>query len=85
MREDVIDVVTKPAWVGRAADTLGDAVKHAYTAAGEGGLQVKSALNGVWLGHPLHPALTDVPLGAWTAAVAVIVTEVPLEGAVKGV
>jgi nitrite reductase/ring-hydroxylating ferredoxin subunit/uncharacterized membrane protein len=27
-------------------------------------------LNGVWLGHPLHPVLTDVPLGAWTAAVA---------------
>lgn len=27
-------------------------------------------LNGVWLGHPLHPVLTDVPLGAWTVAVA---------------
>jgi nitrite reductase/ring-hydroxylating ferredoxin subunit/uncharacterized membrane protein len=26
----------------------------------------KSWLNGVWLGHPLHPALTDVPVGAWT-------------------
>src|SRR6185295_15594757 len=21
---------------------------------------------GVWLGHPLHPVLTDLPLGAWT-------------------
>ncbi|HEY7293486.1 MAG TPA: Rieske 2Fe-2S domain-containing protein [Dehalococcoidia bacterium] len=28
----------------------------------------KSWLNGVWLGHPLHPALTDVPIGAWTMA-----------------
>lgn len=26
----------------------------------------KSWLNGAWLGHPLHPALTDVPIGAWT-------------------
>lgn len=25
-------------------------------------------LDGVWLGNPLHPALTDVPVGAWTAA-----------------
>ena len=56
--------------MGRAADTLGDAVKHGYAKAGDRGLQVKSALNGVWLGHPLHPALTDVPLGAWTTAVA---------------
>ena len=29
---------------------------------------VRDILDGVWLGNPLHPALTDVPLGAWTAA-----------------
>jgi len=29
---------------------------------------VRNALDGVWLGAPLHPALTDVPLGSWTAA-----------------
>ena len=28
----------------------------------------RDALDGVWLGAPLHPALTDVPLGSWTAA-----------------
>lgn len=28
----------------------------------------KDFLNGTWLGHPLHPALTDVPIGAWTTA-----------------
>lgn len=28
------------------------------------------ALHGVWLGHPLHPALTDVPVGAWVGAAA---------------
>lgn len=27
-------------------------------------------LDGTWLGAPLHPALTDVPIGAWTAAFA---------------
>lgn len=25
-------------------------------------------LRGAWLGHALHPSLTDVPLGLWTAA-----------------
>jgi len=25
-------------------------------------------LHGTWMGHPLHAALTDVPLGAWTSA-----------------
>ena len=35
---------------------------------GETGRTVKDFLNGVWLGHPLHPVLTDVPIGAWTMA-----------------
>src|SRR6187431_787488 len=29
---------------------------------------VKRVLSGAPLGHRLHPALTDVPLGMWTAA-----------------
>jgi nitrite reductase/ring-hydroxylating ferredoxin subunit/uncharacterized membrane protein len=29
---------------------------------------VRDTLHGVWLGHPLHPALTDIPIGTWTAA-----------------
>lgn len=29
----------------------------------------KSLLHGTWLGHPLHPALTAVPIGAWLMAV----------------
>jgi nitrite reductase/ring-hydroxylating ferredoxin subunit/uncharacterized membrane protein len=28
--------------------------------------RAKNWLNGVWLGHPLHPALTDAVIGAWT-------------------
>jgi nitrite reductase/ring-hydroxylating ferredoxin subunit len=31
---------------------------------------VRDVLDGVWLGNPLHPALTDIPLGAWSAAFA---------------
>jgi nitrite reductase/ring-hydroxylating ferredoxin subunit/uncharacterized membrane protein len=27
--------------------------------------RLKSLLNGTWLGHPLHPVMTDVPITAW--------------------
>ena len=30
--------------------------------------RVKDALHGVWLGHPLHPALSDLPIVMWTSA-----------------
>ncbi len=29
---------------------------------------LKDFLNGVWFGHPLHPAITDVPIGAYVVA-----------------
>ena len=28
----------------------------------------RSLLNGTWLGHPLHPVMTDVPITAWMLA-----------------
>lgn len=31
--------------------------------------KAKDALSGVSLGHPLHPLLTDIPIGTWTSAV----------------
>lgn len=31
---------------------------------------LKNLLNGTWLEHPLHPVITDIPIGAWTAALA---------------
>ena len=33
-----------------------------------GGATARNVLDGVWLEAPLHPALTDVPVGSWTAA-----------------
>ncbi|MDQ1642311.1 MAG: hypothetical protein QOJ90_1662 [Actinomycetota bacterium] len=33
-----------------------------------GGGIVRDALHGVWLGHPLHPVLVQVPIGAFTSA-----------------
>ena len=30
--------------------------------------KVRNFLNGTWIGEPLHVILTDIPIGAWTAA-----------------
>jgi nitrite reductase/ring-hydroxylating ferredoxin subunit/uncharacterized membrane protein len=35
----------------------------------QGGRRVRNVVDGVWFGSPLHPALTDVPVGSWTAAI----------------
>jgi uncharacterized membrane protein len=29
----------------------------------------KDVLSGAWLGHALHPIMTDIPIGAWTSSV----------------
>lgn len=56
--------------IDRVAEPLSKAVRGAYEAAGPVGQQAKNALHGVWLGHPLHPVFTDLPIGAWTTALA---------------
>ena len=54
----------------RIAKPLSEAVAAAYRNAGSVGTAIKNALHGVWLHHPLHPVLTDIPIGAWSTAVA---------------
>jgi nitrite reductase/ring-hydroxylating ferredoxin subunit/uncharacterized membrane protein len=53
-------------------DSLGETLQNAMEAAGKPlgppGQMLKNLLNGVWLGHPLHPAISDAPIGAWTTA-----------------
>ncbi|TPE46203.1 DUF2231 domain-containing protein [Pontibacter mangrovi] len=64
----ILHEVAEQPWVGTAGDKLQPAVLKAFEAGGEAGREIKNALHGTWLGHPLHPAITDVPIGAWTAA-----------------
>jgi uncharacterized membrane protein len=62
-------VTDQPA-LDQIAEPLSHAVRNAFEAGGPAGQQAKNALHGVWLGHPLHPVFTDVPIGAWTTALA---------------
>src|SRR5215208_1286779 len=65
----VMRIVGNPA-IDRVAEPLSKAIRAAYESGGSAGEQVKNAAHGVWLGHPLHPVFTDIPIGAWTTALA---------------
>jgi nitrite reductase/ring-hydroxylating ferredoxin subunit/uncharacterized membrane protein len=65
--------VDSPA-LDQLAKPLSEAVRGAYEAAGPVGREAKNLMHGVWLGHPLHPVFTDLPLGAWTTALALDAT-----------
>jgi nitrite reductase/ring-hydroxylating ferredoxin subunit/uncharacterized membrane protein len=67
--EALVKAVDYPG-LDRLADPLSRAVRGAYEALGPAGQQAKNAAHGVWLGHPLHPVFTDIPIGAWTTALA---------------
>jgi len=51
----------------RSLDSPSQLTKKAVDAA-LGNTTVRDALHGVWLGHPLHPALILLPLGSWMSA-----------------
>jgi nitrite reductase/ring-hydroxylating ferredoxin subunit len=59
------DEVTRIEDLAEPLDPVAEAVQDAVKAVPR---PIRDVLDGVWLGNPLHPALTDVPLGAWTAA-----------------
>ncbi|HYL71056.1 MAG TPA: DUF2231 domain-containing protein, partial [Candidatus Dormibacteraeota bacterium] len=57
-------------WLEPTAEWLQKLVGGIYGGLGSSGKQLKTLLNGTYvLRHPLHPALTDVPIGAWTVGV----------------
>jgi uncharacterized membrane protein len=50
-----------------ALDGLGRTAGRTVRALIPGGAP-KDVLSGAWLGHALHPILTDIPIGAWTSS-----------------
>ncbi len=66
--EDVIDAIAQQKWLEAAGDKIQPAIINTFKAGGEAGQKIKNFLHGTWLGHPLHPIITDVPVGSWTAA-----------------
>jgi nitrite reductase/ring-hydroxylating ferredoxin subunit/uncharacterized membrane protein len=60
--EQIIRALGDQEWIDAAATPLQEGVRQIIQG------PLKDLLHGSFLGHPLHPALIDVPLGAWTIA-----------------
>ena len=69
MADDSNNDVSMAATQPPADERLQKIVDKALYAGGNPKAQkIRNFLNGTWLGEPLHVVLTDVPIGAWTAA-----------------
>lgn len=53
-------------WLDDVSDAVQPKVQEAVNA---GGMTVRNILDGTPMELPLHPALTDVPMGAWSATI----------------
>jgi nitrite reductase/ring-hydroxylating ferredoxin subunit/uncharacterized membrane protein len=60
---DVATGIEKLDRLDAIAEPLGNAAKKMIPAGG-----LKDLLSGTWLGHQLHPLLTDIPIGSFTSA-----------------
>src|SRR5262245_5838534 len=52
--------------LARGLDAVADPLARGVSAVFRG--RVSDFLHGVWLGHPLHPAMVQIPVGAWVSA-----------------
>jgi uncharacterized membrane protein len=69
--EPLVDrMIRRQTWLDKVGDVLQAAVGGFYGALGRPGRVLKNLMHGTTLlGHPLHPAVTDVPIGAWMVGV----------------
>lgn len=51
--------------IAEAGTAVSLAIHNAVLAGGEPTRRIADALHGKWLGHPLHPVLTDITIGSW--------------------
>jgi nitrite reductase/ring-hydroxylating ferredoxin subunit/uncharacterized membrane protein len=49
----------------RFSDGLQAVIQKVLGVPGKSPRRLKSFLNGTWLGHPLHPLITDIPITSW--------------------
>src|SRR5207245_7916517 len=59
----VVERVERASRLDPAAGRVHEAVARAIPSG-----PTKDLLSGTWLGHPLHPMLTDLPIGFWSSA-----------------
>jgi nitrite reductase/ring-hydroxylating ferredoxin subunit/uncharacterized membrane protein len=71
----ISDVIARQEWLNPVEEGLQKAVQKTYGSMGERGHRIEDLLHGTWFGQPLHVAITDIPIGSWTAAMVFDVLE----------
>ena len=66
----VLSAIGRQEWLDRPSYRLEHLLGFAYNALGGARDRVTNALNGVWLGHPVHPPLASLTSGALGTTVA---------------
>ena len=56
----ITSTLEKQSWLDRLAAPLQSVARMVPALA-------RDLLHGVWLGHPLHPAMVQIPVGAWAS------------------
>ena len=56
-------------WLDPVAEVLQKLTSGFYKVLGRPGQALQDFVHGTWLGHPLHPLITDIPMGVWSLAV----------------
>jgi nitrite reductase/ring-hydroxylating ferredoxin subunit/uncharacterized membrane protein len=71
LAQPIVDrVLGTKKWLDKPAGWVQDLIGGIFKALGPPGRWLKNLLHGTTLfHHPLHPALTDIPLGAWSTGV----------------
>jgi uncharacterized membrane protein len=65
----VVHTVEDQEWLEQLSDLIEEnVVVGAYEKLGESQWPIRNVLHGSFLGHPLHPVISDVPTGSWTTA-----------------
>lgn len=74
--ERLLATLGRQKWMDRPSYRLEHTLGLARAACGGAAVRVSNLLHGTWLGHPLHPLLTSLPIGAVATTVALDVAGV---------
>ncbi|TMD62340.1 MAG: Rieske 2Fe-2S domain-containing protein [Chloroflexi bacterium] len=66
IRHAIGEFVENQTWLDKLANPIQQWLLSFFGQPGQPVRKVKDMLNGTWLGHSVHPVLTDIPIGAWS-------------------
>lgn len=70
-----VNRISEQPWLNTGADAVKGAVRKFYGGLGPASVPVRNFLHGVWLGHPLHPVITDIVIGSFTTTAVLDLVE----------